>query len=276
MNGLPGHRVGPGDDGLAGDDGGCGGEDDQHHQRPARHHEEERVGDPCRFVENEGSLAEIIEQEAGKDQQQPGELDGPLAEVTEVGIERLGARDSEEDCTQREESRHPMREQEAHGKARIERDEDLGVLQDMRNARSRDYQEPQDGDRPEERGDACRSSRLHHEQSDDDAHRDRQDIWLKGGRYDLETLDRREHRYGRGNHRIPVEQRGTDHREDGNEAQPRSHHPLRQCHERQGATLALVVGIQQDDDILHRHDEDQRPDDEGGHTVDGRDRHAAS
>ena len=40
---------------------------------------------------------------------------------------------------------------------------------------------------------------------------------------------------------------------------------LGQGHEREGAALAVVVGPQDEDHVLERHDDDQRPQDQGDH-----------
>jgi len=37
---------------------------------------------------------------------------------------------------------------------------------------------------------------------------------------------------------------------------------MRQCHQRQRAAFPIVVGAQENHDVLDRNDEDQRPDDE--------------
>ena len=40
---------------------------------------------------------------------------------------------------------------------------------------------------------------------------------------------------------------------------------LGQRHQREGAALAVVVGAQDEDHVLERHDDDQRPQDQGDH-----------
>ena len=44
---------------------------------------------------------------------------------------------------------------------------------------------------------------------------------------------------------------------------------LRQGHQRQSSTLAVVVGPEQDDDVFQRHHDDQRPQDQRENTEDG-------
>ena len=89
---LAGERIGAGDHRLARDDGGGGRQDDQRHQAPARRQEIEGICDRLRVVEDQRALAEIVADERRQDEEQPGRLDRPPAEMAHVGIERLRAR----------------------------------------------------------------------------------------------------------------------------------------------------------------------------------------
>ncbi len=63
---------------------------------------EKRVLDLLRAREHERRLSEIVQRQRGEGDEDPGELDRPAAEMTEVGVERLGAGDGEEDRAQRD------------------------------------------------------------------------------------------------------------------------------------------------------------------------------
>ena len=80
----------------------------------------------------------------------------------------------------------------------------------------------------------------------------------------LETLNGREHRYGRCDHSVTVEKRRPEqpdeneqHRLAGATGLP--HHQRRK---RQDASLTIAVGTQHKGQVLDRDDEDQRPEDE--------------
>ena len=46
-------------------------------------------------VHQQRALPEIVEQKGGKGQTEPGQFNGPTAEVSQVGVERLASRDAE-------------------------------------------------------------------------------------------------------------------------------------------------------------------------------------
>jgi hypothetical protein len=83
-------------------------------------------------------------------------------------------------------------------------------------------------------------------------------------RIDLfQTFDGREHRDRRGDDGIAIEQRCTDDAEEEDRASAAAQLGLGECHERQRAALALVVGPHDEDDVLERDHNDQRPDEQG-------------
>ena len=110
---------------------------------------------------------------------------------------------------------------------------------------------------------------LDHEQSDQDRERDRHHIGLEGGRRELQALHRREHRDRR---RDARRRRRTGRRRRcraaTSDAAPPPSARCGERHERQRAALALVVGPQQDEDVLDRDDEHERPQDQRQHAED--------
>ena len=65
----------------------------------------ERIGDRGRIGEQQRALAEVVEQQPGQDEAEPGEPDRQAAEMAHVGVERLGAGDREHDRAERDERR---------------------------------------------------------------------------------------------------------------------------------------------------------------------------
>ena len=109
---------------------------------------------------------------------------------------------------------------------------------------------------------------LDHEQHDQDRHGQRHNyiVQLWGG--DFEPFHRGQHRDGRRDHAVAVEQGG---REDAQHADQR-HDPgppfrgaAQQGQQGQAATLTFIVGAHDDDDVLDRHDAHHRPEDQRQH-----------
>ena len=85
----------------------------------------------------------------------------------------------------------------------------------------------------------------------------------------VEALDRAEHRDGRRDHAVAVEQRRAEQAER-DRASPRlfalAHRRLRdERQQREDAALAVVVGAHHEDQVLDRDDERQRPEDQRQH-----------
>ena len=68
----------------------------------------ERIFDRLGIDEDQRALAEIVGDQRGQDQKQPGGLDRPAAEMPHVGVERLGAGDGEEDAAEHDEADRAM------------------------------------------------------------------------------------------------------------------------------------------------------------------------
>ncbi len=135
-------------------------------------------------------------------------------------------------------------------------------------------QEPRDHDRAEHHADAARASTLHEEQPDQNRHRNRHDVGLEHVGRHAEALDRAQHRDGRRDHAVAVEQRRAeqaDRDEDPAVRFPRA--PADQRDQREDAAFTLVVGTHHEQHVFDRHRDDQRPDDERQHAVHVADRH---
>ena len=78
-------------------------------------------------VDHDRGLAGIVEQQRRQHQAIPGEPDRPRAEMTHVGIKRLGAGGAQEHGAQDEETGEAVPEQVAKAVARIERRQHAGM-----------------------------------------------------------------------------------------------------------------------------------------------------
>ena len=130
--------------------------------------------------------------------------------------------------------------------------------------------EPRQHDRPEERAHAIGAVLLHAEDGNQDRDRHRDHVRLEQRRRDVDPLDRAEHGDRRRDHPVAVEQRRA---EDAEQHQQPTASALgarmgSERGQRENASLALVVGAQHDGDVLHRHHQQQRVDDQGQHAED--------
>jgi hypothetical protein len=142
------------------------------------------------------------------------------------------------------------------------------MLQDPDQAQRRDDDEPGEHDRTEQAGYARGSLRLEREQQREDAHGDRDDEWRNPVRRSLEPLDRAQHRDRGRDHSVAIEQAGAEHTErDLRGSAPRaSSSPwIEQREQRQDPALAVVVRPHDQQQVLERNDQDQRPEDQREH-----------
>ena len=129
------------------------------------------------------------------------------------------------------------------------------------------HREPHDHDRPEDLADRFGAPPLHDEQPDQDHAGQRDDQVVERRRGDLEALDRAEHRDGRRDEPVAVEQRGAEHAEQHQPTgaaagRPRARHDQRG--EGEDAALAVVVGPHDERQVLDRDDDDERPERDRG------------
>ena len=112
---LAGEREDAGDHRLRGDDRRHGGEHDQRVQRPRRGQAVEGIVGGRRVVRAAAPLAEVVEQQRRRHHAEPVDLDRPLAEVAEIGIQRLASGGDQEDRAEDQVAGHTVAGEEAHG-----------------------------------------------------------------------------------------------------------------------------------------------------------------
>ena len=67
-------------------------------------HRPRRAAVAIQRLQREGALAEVVQRQAGQDEEQPGRLDRPAAEMAHVGVERLGPGHGQEHRAQHQEA----------------------------------------------------------------------------------------------------------------------------------------------------------------------------
>ncbi len=140
------------------------------------------------------------------------------------------------------------------------------MLDDRMQGRDRNDGEPDAHHRPEEGRDPRGAARLNRKQHQQNEHGQRHDIGIEGGGDELDAFDCRQHRQRRRDHGVAVKQRTADNAEQDDGAAALADRTLRQRHQRQCASLAMVIGAQQDHHVFQRDDDDQRPQDQGENT----------
>ena len=257
---LAGEGECAGDRRLTGDDCGHRGEQHQRQQSPIRSEQEEGILHRFPVSEDQRALAQIVENQRGEDERDPRHLNRLAAEMAHVCVKRLRPCHRKENGAQHDEADDAVREQEGQRVVRVERIQDAHLVADVQKPEDGEHKEPYEHDRPEPSGHARRAVPLHHEQGAQDHDRNRDHVRLEQGCDELQALHRRQHRDGRRNHGVAGEQRGAD---DAQQEDERASSPegfLRQRHQRQRSAFAAVVGLKHEDDVLHRHDDEDRPD----------------
>ncbi len=266
------HRIGARDHRLAGDHGGDGGEPYQRQSRPVRRHAEERIVDRRRIVEQQRRLAEIVEQQAGEGDIEPRHTDRLAAEMPHVGVERLGPRHRQHHRAQREKSELGIEQEEVRRPPGVHRAQDAGIPNDAPQPHRADHHEIEQHDWPEHEAHLGGAARLDEEQADQDHQRGRHHEWREAVVHHLQPLDRGEHRDRRRNDRVAVEERGRQHTQQHDAARPLGLVAVAddQREQRQAAPLAVIVRAHRDEDVLDRHDQRHRPENQAEHTEDVR------
>src|SRR5713101_2557266 len=128
---LAGEGKGTRNNGLRSDDGRRSGEHTQGVEGPVRGKVIEGVFCRSRGPQQERSLPEVVEQQAGKRDAEPCDLYRAMPEVAEVRVQRLTSRDDEEDGTQHYETAPQVLTEEEHGVVRGERRQHPGLADDL-------------------------------------------------------------------------------------------------------------------------------------------------
>ncbi|MNP27642.1 hypothetical protein D3C76_1205640 [compost metagenome] len=210
LHGLVGQGEGAGNHCLGGDHRGQGGQ--QHHgqQRPARRQQVEGVTCGGGVGEDRRALAEVVQHQARQDQEEPGAGDGFAAEVAHVGVERLGPGQGQHHRPENGDADARMNDEEMHAPIGVERLEHLGLLDDAVDPESAQHAEPEHHDWPEQDADARGAVLLDQEQPHQHDQRQRHDPVADAVERQVQAFDGREHRDGRSDHAVAIEQGGAE------------------------------------------------------------------
>ena len=268
---LGDQRERAGDQRLRGDDGGGGGEADGERAHALAEHLEERVevldGGELGVAgvgQQPSALAQIGQQQAGLDER-PGGVDVALAHVAHVGVEGFGAGGGEEAAAQDHDAGVVVgRQQERDAAQGVERQQDGGVAKDVDQAVGAQEQEPERHDGAERAADLAGAGALDGEQQaydhqcdDDHVGLALADKVLHGGNGPQALDGGRDGDRGRED---AVGQQGGAAQHGGND-EPFAvfaHDAV----EGEDAALAVVAGLEGHEDVLHRGEQRDGPDDQ--------------
>jgi hypothetical protein len=241
------------------------------------HLEKRRVSE-LGLLHQKSTLAEVIEREGRKHEREPAATDRSGTEVAHVGIQGLTTGHGEEDAAEDDEASMAAGGQKVPAMPGIEGGEDFRPVKELRHTEHREADKPQTRDRAEKAPHIGRAEKLHRKQHDEDHDGDAHDEPLhvmipRLGRQRIrrsraeqsavfETLHGAQHGNGRCDDAIAKQQRGTEQAEQHDHRasfQGFAHAMRGQRHEREHAALAFVVRPQDEDEILHADEQNQRP-----------------
>ena len=139
------------------------------------------------------------------------------------------------------------------GVGRVDRGKHGRILHGVGNAQQPEHCEPDQHDRAEQPADFCGATALNQEQPDEDRQRDRYDEGFENRRCDLDAFNRAEHRDGRRDHPIAIQQRRAEHTHQHEPAPAKRHLPPYRCgqrREREDPALTVIVCLQDEDEYL--------------------------
>ena len=133
------------------------------------------------------------------------------------------------------------------------------MLGNAPHAQCADHQEPQRHDWPESIADPRGPLRLNGEQPNQHRHGRGQHVSIEGGRHDLQSFQRREHRDRRRDGAVAIDQGGAE-QANGHYGGALAAFHAEQRHQSENAAFAIVVDAHGDVHILDGRDDDQCPD----------------
>ena len=107
---------------MRGDDRGHRRDDEERPQHRARRQKEERIRRGGRIAQDERALPEIVQEQRGEDETEPGQPNRSLAEVAHVRVQRFSSRDREHDRAEDEEPGLAVDDEELDAVPRIQRE----------------------------------------------------------------------------------------------------------------------------------------------------------
>jgi len=166
----------------------------------------ERIDRARRIPQNQRALAEVIRQQRRQHEDEPGEPDRPLAEMSHVGVKRLGSGDSEDYSAEKDEPGVPVLNEKAQAVPWIRRGEDLRDLKNLAQSQCPNHHEPDNHNRAEYPPDLCGAVPLEEEEAREYHDSEREHQVLRLWSYHFQAFHGAKHGDRRSDHPIAVEQ----------------------------------------------------------------------
>ena len=239
-------------------------------KRPAGKHQIERIRDGIRIRKHERTLPEVVQEQPRKHDREPVYSNNVAHEVAFVCIERFGPCQNKEDRSENVKSGPAMLGNQAEAVGWVQRLEHLRILENMGQAGQPDDRKPDDHDGAEKRADTRRAPALQNEKTGENPRGDGDDIRLEDRRRDLEPLDGAQDRDRGRDDTVAVEKRSANQADQDCGLAPSVHLQRRDRKrgQRHDAALAVICGSHDDQHILDRHDDNERPEDQRHATKD--------
>ena len=201
------------------------------------------------------------------------EADRQGAEMPHIRIHRFRAGEGKEGSTEHGKPDWRRRLRQVYQRVmRAEGTEHAGRIDDPAEAEHTNDHEPQQHHRSEDVTDECSTLTLDQKQADQDRDADRNHDGREPGSVKLQALDGTQHRDGRCDDPIAIEQSGPDQTDDHQRGPPtaaRRIPDVEQGQERHDAAFAAVVGAHDQNGVFERNNQNQRPQNDGHDAHDG-------
>jgi hypothetical protein len=259
---FTGERERSRDDGLARDNGRDRREHHQRKHRPVGRKAEERAPADGGIVEEQRDLPRIVKQQRRQHDGVPDCADRISPDMAHIGVQRLATGDRQEYGAQHREGPPTAAQQKTDGVIRVDRDQHARMARDAGDPEHRDGDEPEQHDRTEGLADDRGPAALDGEQPEQDRHRHRQHIGLEDLGADVEAFQRAQHRNGRRDDAVAIDQGGPEQSHRHEDAPAPRPSGADQRHQRQDSAFAVIVGPHHEDAVFDRDRDDQGPEDQ--------------
>ena len=252
---------------LGGDDG-CGGREPDHGvQEKSGYDPVEGIDVHFRMPDQQGALTEVIAQQGGAGKSKPGEANGVPAEVPEIGVQGFASRYAENHRTEDDNAVGAVAHEEINGMNRIQGAKDPRFGQDLNQAEEGDGNEPDHHDGTEQPADVLSAPVLNEEEKDEDNAGHGHDEGGRCARGHFQSFDGRKDGYRRRDDPVPVKETGAEnagkHERRLKTGGKRLPGGGQKAEKGEDASLAAIVGPQDEIHVLDADHDGHRPEDQG-------------
>ena len=182
---LLGHAESTRDQRLRSDHGRSRRQTHQWHQQPIRGHHVKRIFHSFRIGQQQRTLAEVVQHQAGHDHRKPSQTNGLLSKVPHVCVQGFAACHAQHHCAQNQKSYLRLGEHETQRMMRTQGPQDFWMVNDVIHTQCGNDGKPHQSDGAKKFTNATGAVLLHKEQTKQNEQSQRDHITLKAGRHYL-------------------------------------------------------------------------------------------